>query len=62
MLSRSYENEIQVFCFCCCVGRSGPTDSLEKQFPEVYCVRRIRIIRISDGYGFLNSFEYLGRG
>ena len=44
MLCRSYENEILVFG----VGRSGPTDALEKQFPDVFCIRRIRIIRISE--------------
>ena len=48
LLFKSYENEILVFCFCCYVGRSGPTDALEKQFPDVYCVKRIRIIPISE--------------
>ena len=55
MLSRSYENEILVLYFCCCVGLSGPTDALEKQFPDVYCVRRIRIIRISE----IRIFEFV---
>ena len=46
-------------CFVCFAvyGGPGPTDVLEKQFPDVYCVRRIQIVPISE-----ISFQYLRGG